>query len=101
MGQHAGGDIAVTDEAQLADPALHTSEGTALQGILTPWACDHRTASAPFATDGGNLERLGVRTLVFGPGSIDVAHQADEYVPVGELHRAVDVVRDVVQKVCL
>lgn len=26
MGQHAGGDIAVTDEAQLADPALHTSD---------------------------------------------------------------------------
>ncbi len=82
-------------------PSLHTPEGTPLQGLLTPWACDHRTAAAAFATDGGNLERLGVRTLVFGPGSIDVAHQADEYVPVGELHRAVDVVRDVVQKVCL
>jgi alpha-glucosidase len=26
MGQHAGGDIAVTDEAQLTDPALHTSD---------------------------------------------------------------------------
>ncbi len=26
MGQHAGGDIAVTDEAQLADPELHTSD---------------------------------------------------------------------------
>lgn len=26
MGQHAGGDIAVTEEAQLADPALHTTD---------------------------------------------------------------------------
>ena len=26
MGQHAGGDIVVTDEAQLADPALHVSD---------------------------------------------------------------------------
>ena len=26
MGQHAGGDVAVSDEAQLSDPALHTSD---------------------------------------------------------------------------
>lgn len=26
MGQHAGGDIAITDEAQLSDPALHVSD---------------------------------------------------------------------------
>ena len=43
---------------------------------------------------------MGIRTLVFGPGSIDVAHKADEFVPVDELNRAVDVVDEVVGRRC-
>lgn len=81
-------------------PALLTPEGTPLEALLRPWARDGRLGAAAFATDGSNLARLGTRTLVFGPGSIDVAHQADEYVPVDELHRAVDVVEAVVGKRC-
>ena len=55
----------------------------------------------PFATDGGPLAALGVETLVFGPGSIDVAHRADEFVPFADLVRTVDVVRDLVLRRCL
>lgn len=81
-------------------PSLCTPEGTCLEDHLRPWAISPRPAAAAFATDGGNFEQLGVQTLVFGPGSIDVAHKADEYVPVSELHRAVGVVESVVQKCC-
>jgi acetylornithine deacetylase len=81
-------------------PAMLTPSGTPLEALLRPWASSPETAAASFATDGGNFERLGVRTIVFGPGSIDVAHKADEYVPVGELHRAVDVVEEVVARRC-
>jgi acetylornithine deacetylase len=81
-------------------PAMLTPEGTSLEALLRPHAASPKLGAASFATDGGNLERLGVRTLVFGPGSIDVAHQADEYVPVDELHRAVDVVAEVVARAC-
>jgi acetylornithine deacetylase len=82
-------------------PSMLTPEGTALEHLLRPHASDDRLGAASFATDGGNLEALGMRTLVFGPGSIDVAHQADEFVPVDELHRAVGVVERVVAERCL
>ncbi|MDP2308720.1 MAG: acetylornithine deacetylase [Pseudomonadota bacterium] len=81
-------------------PAMLTPAGTPLEALLRPWAASPDTAAASFATDGGNFERLGMRTLVFGPGSIDVAHKADEYVPIDELHRAVDVVDAVVAHRC-
>ncbi len=81
-------------------PAMLTPAGTPLEALLRPWAASPDTAAASFATDGGNFERLGMRTIVFGPGSIDVAHKADEYVPIGELHRAVDVVEEVVARRC-
>lgn len=82
-------------------PSMLTPTGTPLEALLRPHATDPRVGAAAFATDGGNLQRLGVQTLVFGPGSIDVAHQANEFVPVGELHRAVDVVLDVVTHRCI
>lgn len=81
-------------------PAMLTPAGTPLEALLRPWAASPDTSAAAFATDGGNFERLGIRTLVFGPGSIDVAHKADEYVPIDELHRAVDVVDEVVARRC-
>jgi Acetylornithine deacetylase/Succinyl-diaminopimelate desuccinylase and related deacylases len=69
--------------------------------LLTPWASDPVPTGAPFATDGGALAEMGVESLIFGPGSIDVAHRADEHVPTAELHRAVDVVRDLVARRCV
>ncbi|MDP2312172.1 MAG: acetylornithine deacetylase [Pseudomonadota bacterium] len=91
---------AVQAELVRVTPAMLTPSGTPLEDLLRPWASAPDTAAASFATDGGNFERLGMRTLVFGPGSIDVAHKADEYVPTDELHRAVDVVDEVVARRC-
>jgi acetylornithine deacetylase len=47
------------------------------------------TAIFPFTTDVPLLDRWGV-PLLFGPGSIRVAHTADEHVAIAELERAVD-----------
>lgn len=48
--------------------------------ILKPFANSSIEPLAPFATDGGNLSLLGIECLIFGPGSIAVAHQANEWV---------------------
>jgi acetylornithine deacetylase len=81
-------------------PSLLTRTGTPLQPWLTPHAATERCSAATFATDGGNLARLGMEPLIFGPGSISVAHQADEYVPTDELVRTVDMVESVVRRAC-
>lgn len=43
----------------------------------------------PFGTDACQLAADGVPTVVFGPGSIDQAHTADEWIAVGQLETAV------------
>jgi acetylornithine deacetylase len=53
-----------------------------------------KTASFPFTTDIPFLDRWGDPVL-FGPGSILEAHTADEFVDIGELHRAVDAYVDI------
>ena len=81
-------------------PPLLTPEGCAHQHLLTPWLSDPRPTGAPFATDGGPLSMLGCEPLIFGPGSIDVAHRPDEYIHGRDLLRAVDAITDIVQRAC-
>lgn len=80
-------------------PALLTPPHTALGELLAPLAA-RGPEVAPFATDGGQLARLGTQPIVFGPGSIDVAHKADEHVEGAALDRTVALVADVVRARC-
>lgn len=100
--QHArflGGDL-LTRRVQTG-PALLTKDGTPLHTALCPHATSHESTAAPFATDGGNLQRMGMSCLVFGPGSIDVAHRPDEYIDEVELRRCVTTVQTVVREMCI
>jgi acetylornithine deacetylase len=47
------------------------------------------TAVFPYTTDIPFLGAWG-QPLLFGPGSVHVAHTAEEFVPIAELHAAVD-----------
>lgn len=81
-------------------PSLLTPEGTPLQHVLSDHARHEHCGAATFATDGGNLAKLGMKPLVFGPGSINVAHQADEYLEHQALLDAIDIIEDVVRRQC-
>ncbi len=81
-------------------PAMLTPDGTALQALLDAHSPHDECGAASFATDGGNLAKLGMDCLVFGPGSIEVAHQADEFIPIDELHQSVDIIEDVIRRRC-
>jgi acetylornithine deacetylase len=53
---------------------------------------DSRTRGVAFGTDAGCYSAAGVPTVVFGPGSIEQAHTADEWVPLGEIERAIEAI---------
>jgi acetylornithine deacetylase len=82
-------------------PSLLTEANTPLEGWLQLHAELSPSPMATFATDGGNLARLGLQPIIFGPGSIDVAHQADEYVESSALVRAVSVLEHVIHEACV
>jgi len=48
-----------------------------------------------FGTDAGYFSDAGISTVVFGPGSIDRAHKADEYITVDELRDGIAFLRKV------
>jgi acetylornithine deacetylase len=55
----------------------------ALARELTGYRGPDRTV--PFGTDGGHFQAAGLSTVVCGPGSIEQAHQPDEFIEVSQL----------------
>lgn len=54
-----------------------------------------------FATEAPFLQRLGLDTIVMGPGCIDVAHQPDEYMPLNQLRPGIDMLKQLIVHHCL
>ncbi len=62
-------------------PAMMLDEGAALHRELCGIIGQHKTESVAFATDAGWLQTAAFRCAVFGPGSIEVAHRPNEFLP--------------------
>ncbi|HEX2526068.1 MAG TPA: M20/M25/M40 family metallo-hydrolase [Geminicoccus sp.] len=52
----------------------------------------------PYGSDATKLTTAGIPTIIFGPGSIDQAHTADEFVPIAEVATAARMLVDVVRQ---
>lgn len=61
----------------------------------------HTSQAAGFATEAPFFKGLGMETLIMGPGSIDQAHQPDEYIAVDQLAPAVDIIERLIRRLCL
>ncbi|MEQ1827853.1 MAG: M20 family metallopeptidase [Pirellula sp.] len=85
----------LADEAWAADPASRIVQ-TAKKALQ---ALDMETipCGVPFGSDASKLERSGVPTILFGPGSIDQAHTAVEYVDLDQVDRAFEFYRHVIE----
>lgn len=61
----------------------------------------HTAEAVAFATEAPWLQKLGMETLVMGPGHIDQAHQPDEYLDLSQVKPAVDILSRLIQHFCL
>jgi succinyl-diaminopimelate desuccinylase len=51
-----------------------------------------RRLGVPYASDAAMLAAAGVPTVVFGPGFIEQAHTADEWIPLDQLRQATEII---------
>ncbi len=90
-------DLAVQGES----PPMLVAEDAPIHRFLASELGQKESASAPFATDAGWLARLGLDCVLWGPGSIEVAHKPNESLPVAEFVRAGELLARFVHRACV
>lgn len=60
-----------------------------------------QSESVAFATEAPFMQQLGMQTVVMGPGSIDQAHQPNEFIAKDQLQPAYDVLCKLIERYCL
>ncbi|MBS3804001.1 MAG: acetylornithine deacetylase [Oleiphilaceae bacterium] len=61
----------------------------------------HSAEAVAFATEAPWLQKLDLETLVMGPGSIDQAHQPDEFLDTAQIEPGVNILKQLIQKLCI
>jgi acetylornithine deacetylase/succinyl-diaminopimelate desuccinylase-like protein len=88
----------VGDDAIVYDPPFLASGGlsdefnapvaSAMGAAARSVGIDCQVVGVPYGTNAAAIAQSGVPSIVFGPGSIDQAHTADEWVSLAEVERA-------------
>lgn len=109
----------MTEIAQLL-PSIEEKTGTTIQlnslfpdvpSFYTPTesaiikACEtltkRQTSTVAFATEGPFLNQMGMETLILGPGSIDQAHQPNEFMAIDQIQPMQQVILGLIERFCL
>ncbi len=93
-------DIALS--VDLLHPAIPSFSAGDTSPLLA--AAEHLTGATrkavAFATEAPFLADLGLDTIVLGPGSIDQAHQPNEYIELKQLQPTIDIMKNLVNRFC-
>ncbi len=61
----------------------------------------HQAETVAFGTEGPFLQGMGMDTVVLGPGSIDQAHQPNEFLPMNQIQPTLDLLNQLIRRYCL
>ena len=68
-------------------PAMPEAEAALLHDLITQLVEDSSRLKVAYATEGGQFQQAGIATVICGPGNIEQAHKADEFVELSQLAR--------------
>jgi acetylornithine deacetylase len=74
-----------TFELKSGFPGLEAPAQSELVSLAKQFSGQARHAKVAYGTEAGLYDQAGIPTVVIGPGSIDQAHKADEFIAVAEL----------------
>jgi acetylornithine deacetylase len=81
-------------------PAMETPRDAAIIQAVEQLTGTQSGAVA-FATEGPYLNSMGMQTVICGPGSINQAHQPDEYLPLEHIQPAINLIQSLIRQFCL
>ena len=100
-GAHPGIEVVIEPRA-LRDLPLETSSDCAVVSctgrILREMGLDPSPIGVPFGSDASKLSAVGIPSIILGPGSIEQAHTADEFVEIEQVEKAFVAYRQIMKQ---
>nr|WP_276315616.1 acetylornithine deacetylase [Salinarimonas soli] len=75
----------IETQLEVSVPGLAPAPGSDAERLALRLAGRNRTVTVPYGSEAGHFQAAGIPTILCGPGSIDRAHQPDEYITLDEL----------------
>ncbi|HZS80308.1 MAG TPA: acetylornithine deacetylase [Herbaspirillum sp.] len=86
-------DARIDIDSIASSPALETAEQEAITALVRALTEDQEKRKVAYATEAGLFQRIGVPTIVCGPGEIAHAHKSNEFVAIAQLARCEEFLR--------
>ncbi len=86
-------------DASRADSGFETAGDSPLIKLLEK-ATGNDSATVAFGTEAAQMMVLGAESVVIGPGDIREAHRTGEFVPIDELERCAEILKEAIERLC-
>ncbi|MBT8439352.1 MAG: acetylornithine deacetylase [Gammaproteobacteria bacterium] len=80
-------------------PAMETSAEAAIVKAAEAMT-GYQAQAVAFGTEGPYFNAMGMESIIMGPGSIDQAHQPDEFLALDQIKPGVQILKDLIKKFC-
>ncbi len=86
-------DASIRTETEIEVPGLAPEPGSPAETLALKLTRSNRTIAVAYATEAGRFQQGGVPTVVCGPGSIEQAHQPDEFIEIAQIEAGLEFMR--------
>lgn len=87
-------------ELHASYPGLVMDENSEAVALAREVSGANAVEAVSYGTEAGHFQRAGISAVICGPGSIDQAHKADEFVALSELDKCKTFLHRVIVKAC-
>jgi acetylornithine deacetylase len=99
IAEKAGCDIVFSSLFPGIDPYEEKADSAIVQAAEN--MTGHTATAVAFATEAPFLQKIGMETIVMGPGAIDQAHQPNEFIEQSQIAPAVKVIEGLIERFCV
>ncbi len=91
-------EASIETETEVEVPPLAPQAGSVAETLALKLAQSNHTITVPFASEAGRFQLAEIPTVVCGPGSIDQAHQPDEFIAVAQIEACIGFMRRLIDE---
>jgi len=96
-----GPECGVFLENIMVTPPMHSSTDSAFCGLLSRVMDKCVERGAPYATDGGQFQQIGINSYICGPGLLAEAHQPNESIPMANFFTGLEKIEQIIYEWCI